>query len=327
MRFTLFRFRLFLAIAALVGSGLANAQDYPSRPVTMIVPAGPGGATDIIARVMAEEFSKKLKQPFVVENKTGASGMIGTQAVARAAPDGYTLLLAYSTPIYYTRHMFAKVPYDVTRDLAVLSEVATTSLVLSVHKDVPVRNMKEFMAWAQQGKGKLSYGSYGTGSAGHLMSAYLSQSRDLQMTHVPYKSEGPYVQDLSAGVVPWGIGTFGPMMAHVKSGRIRPLAVMAPKRLAELPDVPTMAEAGFPDPEFHTIAWFTLSAPAGTPRPILDLLEKNAREIAQSTPLKARFQVFGMEGVGGSSEQFRRNFEATSPIIEKLIKVSGARTE
>ena len=322
-----FSFKSLLAVAALACSSVVAAQDYPSRPITLVVPAGPGGATDIIARVMAEEFSKRLKQPVVVENKTGASGMIGTQAVARATPDGYTLLMAYSTPIYYARHMFSKVPYDVTRDLAVISEVATTSLVLTVNSSVPAKNMKEFMAWAQQGKGKLSYGSYGTGSAGHLMSAYLSQSRDLAMSHVPYKSEGPYIQDLAGGVVPWGIGTLGPMLPHVKSGRVRPLAVMAAKRLPELPDVPTMAEAGFPDKEFLTVAWFTLSAPAGTPKPILDLLEKHAREISQSTPMKARFQVFGLEGVGGSAEQFRRNFEATSPIIEKLVKVSGARTD
>lgn len=321
------RIKTLLAIAALAFGTLASAQDYPNRPVTMVVPAGPGGATDIVARVMAEELSKRLKQPFVVENRTGASGMIGTQAVTRAAPDGYTLLLAYSTPIYYARHMFAKVPYDVTRDLAFISEVATTSLILAVHKDVPVKNMKEFMAWAQQGKGKLSYGSYGVGSAGHLMSAYLSQSRNLEMSHVAYKSEAPLAQDLAAGVVPWGIGTLGPMLPNLQSKRVRPIAVMAQRRLPDLPDVPTMAEQGFPDPEFRTVAWFTLSAPAGTPAPILERLGKEAREITQSTQMKARFQVFGLEGVGSDAAQFQRNFDATSPIIQKLVEISGARTE
>lgn len=321
------RIKTLLATAALAFGTLASAQDYPNRPVTMVVPAGPGGATDIVARVMAEELSKRLKQPFVVENRTGASGMIGTQAVTRAAPDGYTLLLAYSTPIYYARHMFAKVPYDVTRDLDFISEVATTSLILAVHKDVPVKNMKEFMAWAQQGKGKLSYGSYGVGSAGHLMSAYLSQSRNLEMSHVAYKSEAPLAQDLAAGVVPWGIGTLGPMLPNLQSNRVRPIAVMAQRRLPDLPDVPTMAEQGFPDPEFRTVAWFTLSAPAGTPAPILERLGKEAREITQSTQMKARFQVFGLEGVGSDTAQFQRNFDATSPIIQKLVEISGARTE
>lgn len=316
-----------LALAALVVSAPALAQDYPRKPVTLVVPAGPGGATDILARVMAEELGKRMKQTFVVDNRTGASGMLGTQAVARAAPDGYTLLLAYSTPIFYAHHMFAKVPYDVKRDFAFISQVATTSLVLAVHKDVPARNMKEFIAWANQNKGKLSYGSYGTGSAGHLMSAYLSQSRGLEMSHVPYKSEAPFVQDLGGGIVPWGIGTAGPLIPHLKNERVRVLAVMGERRLPEFPDVPTMAEQGFKDVEFRTVAWFTLLAPAGTPPDILARLEKEARAAAQSTPMKARFQVYGLEGVGGSADQFRRDFEAVSPTIEKLVKISGARTE
>ena len=320
-------FKTLLAAAAVAFSTLAGAQTYPSKPVTMIVPAGPGGATDILARVMAEEFAKRFNQTFLVDNKTGASGMIGTQAVARAAPDGYTLLLAYSTPIFYAPYIFSKVPYDVKRDFAFISEVATTSLVLYVHKDVPVKNMKEFIDWAQKNKGKLNYGSYGTGSAGHLMSAYLSQSRDLQMAHVPYKSEAPLVQDLAGGTVPWGIGTLGPWLGVLKDGRVRPIAVMADKRLPDLPGVPTMAEQGFKDPEFRTIAWFTLLAPAGTPPEIVARLEKEARAVVASTPMKARFQVNGLEGVGSTGEQLRRDLDATGPVIERLVKISGARVD
>jgi tripartite-type tricarboxylate transporter receptor subunit TctC len=318
---------LTLGLAALAAAPAAVAQEWPSRPVTLVIPAAPGGATDIVGRVMAEELAKRLGQTVVVDNRTGASGMIGTQAVARAAPDGHTLLLAYSTPIFYVQHMFPKVAYDVRRDFEMITQVAATSLVLTVHESVPARNMKEFMAWARAGKGRLNYGSYGTGSAGHLMSAYLSQSRDLGMAHVPYKSEGPYIQDLAAGTVPWGMGTLGPALPHLKSGKVRILAVLGPRRLPELPDVPTMAEAGFPDPEFNTVAWFTLLAPAGTPQPIVRRLEKEAMAIIQSTPMKARFQVFGLEAVKGGSEQFRRDFEASSPIIEKLVRISGAKME
>ena len=321
------RIKALLAIAAFFCSTLGFAQDYPRKPIALVVPAAPGGATDIIGRVMAEELSKRLKQPAVVENKAGASGMLGTQAVARAAPDGYTLLLAYSTPIFYAHHMFAKVPYDVKRDLDFISQVASTSVVLFVHKDVPAKNMKEFIAWAQQNKGRISYGSYGVGTAGHLMSAYLSQSRDLGMAHVAYKSEAPLAQDVSGGVVPWGIGTLGPSLPHIKSGRTRAIAVMADKRLPDLPDVPTMAEQGFKDPEFKTIAWFTLLAPAGTPPEIVARLEKEARAVAASTPMKARFQVYGLEGVGSTGEQLRRDLDATGPIIEKLVNISGARTD
>ncbi|MFT4102832.1 MAG: tripartite tricarboxylate transporter substrate binding protein [Burkholderiaceae bacterium] len=293
----------------------------------MVIPAAPGGATDILGRVVAEELGKRLKQTFVVDNRAGASGMIGTQAVANAPPDGYTVLLAYSTPIFYVQHMFSKVPYDVRKDFAFISEIAATSLLLTVNSNVPVRNMKEFMAWAKENKGRLNYGSYGAGSAGHLMSAYLNQSRDLGMTHVPYKSEGPYIQDLAAGNVPWGMGTLGPALPFLKSGKVRVIAVMGPKRLADLPDVPTMAESGFPDPEFNTVAWFTLLAPAGTPKSIVDRLEKESIAAIQSTAMKARLQVFGLDSVQGGAAQFKRDFDASSPIIEKLVKISGAKQD
>lgn len=319
------RFPILATILALACTANATAQDYPNKPVTLVVPAAAGGGTDILGRSLAEELGKRLKQAFIVDNKAGASGMIGTQAVARAAPDGYTLLFSYSAPIYYARHMFQKVPYDVTRDLAVLSEVAANNLILVVNKELPVKDMKEFMAWAQQGKGKLSYGSIGIGSAGHLAAAYLNASRNLEMAHVPYKSEAPFAQDLAGGNVPWGMGTLAPMLPYIQSDKVRPIAVLADKRLPALPNVPTMKELGFADPELRSLSWFTLAAPARTPQPILDLLEKHIREIAHSTEMKARFQVLGLDPIGGSAAEFRRNYDASGPVIEKLVKVSGAR--
>lgn len=321
------KIKFLVSMLILACSSLAWSADYPSRPITLVVPAGPGGGTDILARAMGEELGKRLKQPVIVDNKTGASGMIGTQAVARAAPDGYTLLFSYSAPIYYARHMYAKVPYDVTRDLAVLSEIAANNLILVVNKDVPVKSMKEFVTWAQQGKGTLSYGSIGTGSAGHLAASYLNESRHLGMVHVPYKSEAPFAQDLGAGVVPWGMGTLAPMLPFIQNGMVRPIAVLADKRLAALPNVPTMKEEGFPDPELRSMAWFVLAAPARTPKPILDLLEKHAREITQSPVMQARFQALGLDPVGGSAADFRKNYESTGPVIEKLVRISGARNE
>ena len=316
-----------LTLAAAAMGAQAQSSGYPNKPITLVIPAGTGGATDIVGRVMAEEMSKRFGVQVLVDNKTGASGMIGTQAVARAAPDGYTLLLSYSTPIFYVQHMFSKVPYDVRKDFEFITQVAATSLVLEVNDSVPAKNMKEFIDWAKANRGKVNYGSYGVGSAGHLMSAYLNQSRDLGMSHVPFKSEGPYKQDLAAGNVPWGMGTLGPALPYIKAGKIRPLAVLGPKRLPELPDVPTMKEAGFPDPEFNTVAWFTLLAPAGTPKAIVDRLEKESMEIIQSTPMKARFQVFGLEPVKGGREQFRKDFEASAPIIRKLVEISGAKMD
>ena len=314
-------------------SGMAQAQatnptpGYPNRPITMVIPAAAGGGTDVVGRVLAEELGKRLGQAVVVDNKAGASGMLGANAVARAAPDGHTILVSYSTPVFYAHHMFSKVSYDIRKDFDFITQIAATSLVLMVNDKVPAKNMKEFMAWAQQNKGKVNYGSYGMGSPGHLMSAYLSDSRKLDMTHVAYKSEAPHIQDLSAGVVSWGLGTLAAAQGQIKANRLRPLAIFGPNRLADLPGVPTMAEAGFPDPEFKTIAWFTMLAPADTPKPILDRLEKEAVEIIHSTQMKARLQVFGLEGVKGGAAQFRKDFEASNPIIEKLVKISGAKQD
>jgi len=319
--------KMIIAAAALASSGLSSAQGYPTRPVTLVVPAAPGGGTDILGRVFAEQLKARLNQPVLVDNKAGASGMIGTQAVAKAAPDGHTLLFTYSSPIYYAQHTFNNVPYNVKRDLAVISEVATNTMILVVNRDVPARNMKEFIAWAKKEKGHLSYGSLGTGSGGHLTAAYLSKLQGLEMVHVPYKSEAPFAQDLAAGMVPWGMGTLAPMLPLIQSGRVRPIAVLSEKRLQGLPNVPTMKEEGFPDPELITMSWFVLAAPAGTPKPILELLEKHAREIAHSPAMKARLEELGMDAVGGSAADFRRNFDATSPLIEKLVKISGARNE
>lgn len=321
------KFKSLISMLVLASSSLAWSADYPSKPITLVVPASPGGGTDILARTMAQELGKRLNQTVIVDNKSGASGMIGTQAVARAAPDGYTLLLSYSAPIYYASHIYKKVPYDVTKDFAVLSEIAANNLILVVNKDLPVNNMKEFIAWAEKGKGKLSYGSIGKGSAGHLAAAYLNESQHLGMVHVPYKSEAPFAQDLAAGIVPWGMGTLAPMLPFIQKGLVKPIAVLADKRLAALPNVPTMKEEGFPEPELRTMAWFVLAAPAKTPKPILDLLEKDIREVTHSPEMLERFKVLGLDPVGGSAADFRKNFEATAPVIEKLVRISGARED
>lgn len=315
------------AVSAVAFSALAFAQDYPTRPITIVVPAPPAGATDVLARVLADEMGRSLKQTIIVDNKPGASGMLGASAVARAAPDGYTLFLSHAAPIYYAPYMFSKVPYDVRRDFAFITELCSASLVLAVNKDVPVRTMKEFVAWAQTNKGKVNYGSFGVGSSSHLLSAYLSESRQLDMSHIAYKGEAPMIQDMIGGQIPMAIGSLGTMAPHIASGSLRPLAIIGDERLAELPKVPTMAEAGFTDAEFKPIGGVLLTAPAKTPPAILARIEKEARAAAQSAAMKARYQAFGLVAVGNSSAEFRRNFEASGPVIQKLVQVSGAKVD
>ncbi|MDM0114022.1 tripartite tricarboxylate transporter substrate binding protein [Variovorax sp. J22R133] len=319
--------KALIAVAALACGAHAIAQDYPTRPITIVVPAPPAGATDVLARVLADELGKSLKQTVIVDNKPGASGMLGASIVARAQPDGYTIFMSHATPIYYAQYMFAKVPYDVRRDFAFITEICSASLVFAVNKDVPARNMKEFVAWAQANKGKVNYGSFGVGSSSHLLNAHLSESRKLDMTHVAYKGEAPMIQDMIAGQIPMGIGTLGTMAPHIASGSLRPLAIIGEKRLSELPNVPTMAEAGFTDEEFKPLGGVMLTAPAKTPPAILARLEKEARAATQTAAMKARFQAFGLVAMGNSSAEFRKNFEASGPVIQKLVQVSGAKVD
>jgi tripartite-type tricarboxylate transporter receptor subunit TctC len=328
-RRTLLR-RLFAAAAApaaLVFSSAGRAQGFPARPITLLVPAPPGGAIDALGRAMAEQMGKALGQTLIVDNRSGASGMLAAQTVARAAPDGYTLLLTHTTPMAYLPHMFSKMAYDATRDFAFLTQVCEADLALAVGNAVPARTLAEFLDWARANRGRVSYGSYGTGSAGHLLSAYLSESHRLDMAHVPYKGEAPMIQDMVGGQIPWGMGTIGSLAPQIQAGKLRALAVTAPKRFPQLPEVPTFSEAGLPDEEFRVIGGVLLMAPAAVSAPVLAQLEKVARDAVQSTPMKARFQVYGLRPVGESAEQTRKTFDASMPLIAKLVKASGVKMD
>lgn len=319
-------------LAALACATWAHAADapapYPTKPITFVVPGPAGGGLDILARALADEMGKSLGQAIVVDNKPGAGGMLGTQTVSKAAPDGYTLLVAHSGPILTAPFIFPKVPYDPKRDLSFISQLCTGQLVIAVNAaKVPATNIKEFIAWAGKNKGSVTYGSYGIGTAGHLISAYLGQSYSLDMVHAPYKGENPMVQDLVGGQLTWGIASVGTLGPHLESGRVRALAVVGEHRAVDLPKVPTMAEAGFPEREYKPIGWIAMLGPANLPAPIQQRLEKEARAAVQTSSMKARFQAFGMEAMGTTSAQFRQDFDATLPVTERMVRVSGAKAE
>ncbi|MGH8783824.1 MAG: Bug family tripartite tricarboxylate transporter substrate binding protein [Cupriavidus necator] len=306
---------------------ICHAQGYPSRTITVVVPSSPGGGLDLLARAFAQEMGRQMGQTVIVDNKPGAGGILAVQAVRNAAPDGYTLLVTHSAPIINTPHLFTKVPYVVRRDLAFVSEIAMGRVVLAVNHGVPARNMQELLAWAARNKGKVSYGSYGVGSFGHLAGAYLNQARGLDMTHVAYKSEAPMVQDLSAGQIAWGISSLATLTPHIESGKVRPLAVFGDRRIKSLPNVPTIAETGLTDPQLKPVGWVGMLAPAGTPAAILARLEREAQKAARSAPVRTRLETFDSELIGSTAAEFKREFEATEPVVKRLIEMAGAKAD
>jgi len=319
--------RILLCIAAVACAQPGFAQSYPDRPITFVVPQPPGGAADALARTLGEEMGKRLGTTVIVENKPGASGMLGTNTVARAKPDGYTLLVTNSTPVLILPYMFDKVLYDAHRDLRFISQISSGQLVMVVNHEVPARNVKEFLSWAEQRKGKVNFGSFGVGTSGHLVAAYLNRSRDLNMTHVPFKGEIPLIQELISGRISWGFTTYGAVAPHLQDGRLRAVAVVADQRLKELPDVPTMAEAGMDDAAYRPLGWFAILAPAGTPEPVLARLEHEARESINTPVMRARIQAFGMDAIGNSAEDARKDYELMAPVVERMVKLSGAKLE
>lgn len=305
----------------------AWAGDYPNRPVTLIVPQPAGGAVDGIARALGEELGRRMGTTFVIQNRSGASGILGTDSVVRSAHDGYTLLVSNSTPVLTVPYMFDKVPYDVDRDLRFITQIGSGQLVLVVNSEVPATNMKTFLSWADQNRGKVNYGSFGVGSSGHLVAAYLNRSNQLDMTHVPFKGEVPLIQELVAGRISVGFTTLASVVQHLHSGRLRALALIGDERSKVVPDVPTMKEAGMPDSEYKPMGWFALLAPSGVPKPVLDRLEQEARAAINTPAMRARLEAYGMEPIANSSEEARKSYESLLPVAESLVKISGAKLE
>jgi len=296
--------RLVIAMLAMSLASIAGAQRYPSQPVKMVVPFAPGGATDIIARLLAERLAQRLGQPFTVDNRGGASGITGTQAVQNAPPNGYTLLLTGNGPHATNVALFRKLPYDPLKDFAQVSLTGVLPLVLNVNPAVPAQNFDDFVKWVKTQPGKISYASPGMGSPPHLAMELLAQRLGLSMVHVPYKGSAPAISDLIAGHVPVMFDNVFASIGNVRTGRIRSLAVGAGRRLASLPAVPTFIESGMQG--FEVASWTSMAAPAGTPREIVDLLSTEVRLIFAQADVQARLMEQGAVPVATTPEQTER---------------------
>ena len=313
-----------LAVAlAFCAAGVA-AQSYPSKPVRLMVPSSPGGGTDITARIIAPKLSEGLRQQVVVENRAGANTMIGTEVVARAAPDGYTLLLS-STPLSINPAIYAKVSYDALRDFSAVTQVVSLPNLLVAHPSLPVRNVKELIALAKARPGQLSYASAGAGSSPHLAMALLTGMSGLQMIHVPYKGAGPGVIDVIAGQISLMTPSIITVLNYVKAGRLRALGVTSSKRASGAPDIPTVAESGLAG--YEAAQWFGLMAPAGTPREIVNLLHAEVVRVLQLPDVRTRFSADGAEPVGNTPEEFAAYIRAETAKWGKVVRDSGIRAD
>jgi len=312
------------AALLLAASATAHAQGYPTRPVRLIVPTSPGGGTDISARIIAPKLSEYLGQQIVVDNRAGGNTIIGNELVARAAPDGYTLLMGISS-LAILPHIHAKVPYDVGKDYAPVSQVVLMPNFLVSHPSLPARSVKELIAFARTRAGQLNYGAGGLGTNPHLaMELFLSMA-GLKMVYVPYKGQGPALIDLLAGHVSLMMASMQSVLPHVKSGRLRAIGVTSLKRATIAPDIPTIAEAGVPG--YEVVQWFGVLAPVNTPRDIIAKLHAGIVRAVQDPAIRERFISDGAETVGSTPEAFAAVIRADLSKWSKVIKDAGIKAE
>lgn len=310
---------LFL-FAALSDGALAQA--YPVKPIRVIVPYAAGGATDLTARLVGQKMQAVFKQNVIVENRPGAGGVIGADTVAKAAQDGYTVLVGVPAEMAILRHM-QKLPYDVPRDFAPVSLAAITPLILVVHPSLPVRTVKELVAFVRARPGQINYASAGTGGVQHLAAELLKITTKIDMTHVPYKGAAPVMPDLIGGHIPLFFSGMPPAMPHVKAGKLRALAVTTTKRSPAAPDVPTMVESGIPG--FDISNWFAYFVPAGTPGEIIARLNGEVNKALKFQDVKDKLASVGAETVGTTPDELGKFVQAETEKFAKLIKASGAK--
>lgn len=310
------------ACSWILAAGAALAQAYPTKPIRVVVPYAPGGATDLTGRTVGQKLQQSLKQKIVVDNRTGAGGTIGADIVAKAPADGYTVLLSSPAEIAVLPHL-QKLPYNPGRDFAPVSLASMTPLILVVHPSLPVKSVKELIAFIKARPGQMSYASAGTGGVQHLAGELLKIRYKLDMVHVPYKGAGPVMPDLVGGHVPMFFSGMPPAVPHVRAKKLRALAVTSIRRSPAVADVPTMTEAGVPD--FIFTNWFAYFVPAGTPARVIERLNTEINRALQLADVKERLAAVGAETVGTTPGELGKFVQEESEKFAKLIKLSGAK--
>ncbi|MEO8442283.1 MAG: tripartite tricarboxylate transporter substrate binding protein [Betaproteobacteria bacterium] len=310
-------------VSALVNA--AHAQSYPAKPIRFIAPFPPGGSTDFLARIVALKMSESMGQQVVVENRGGAGGTIGVDAAAHAAPDGYTIVMGHIGTFGVNPTLYPKLPYDAIKSFAPITLLAMVPNAMVVHPSLPARSVKEFVALARAKPNQLLYGSGGNGSAAHLAAAYFELLAKIHLTHVPYKGTGPALIDLVAGQTSMMITGMPAVMPHVRSERLRLMAVGSAKRLTGFPDVPTIAEAGVPG--YDATQWYGVLAPAGTPRDIVMKLNAEMKKVLARPDVREKLAADGTVPVGNTPEEFGTHIKAEIARWAPVVKASGAKPE
>ena len=316
----MYRRSLLATLALPVLCATAWAQDYPERPIKLVVPYAPGGSADIVARLVADEWGKALGKSLFIENKAGAGGNLGVDAVAKSAADGYTIGLQ-TVSLAINPSLTAKMPYDTLKDLAPIGMVASSQHVLVVNNQLPAKNIKELVALAKSKPGKLSYGSAGSGSTFHMSAELFKAVAGVSILHVPYRGGGPALTDTIAGQVDMSFPVLSAAQQHIQAGKVRALGVTGPKRSPLLPDVPTIAEAGVPNYAFET--WFMVFAPAATPKPVIDKLNATLVKVLETAAVKERMAKEGFDATTSTPAQAHARLEKEMPQWAKLVKERG----
>jgi tripartite-type tricarboxylate transporter receptor subunit TctC len=306
-------------------SGGAAAQDYPSRPITLVVPYAAGGGNDVMARIVAEKMSKSLGQQIVIENKGGAGGSIATRQVAKSAPDGYTLGLGGTGTLAINPTLYPNVGYDPRKDFSPVGLIATSALVVLVHPSIEAKSIAELIALAKREPGKLNYASAGSGSGIHLGTELLAHMAGVKFTHIPYKGSSPALTDLLGGHVAIYLSSLPPAISLVREGKVRALAVTGPKRSPIFPDLPTVAETALPG--YEAVLHYGIIAPAGTPQPIIEKLNVALNAALGEEDVRARIIADGAEPLATTPPEYAADIDREETKWSAIVKLSGARVE